>query len=76
VSLIEGHHGVGLASKIAEMCLHGIPRGENNSQRLSVAAELGIRHPKLTAILPEMRSSFSGTGYDAVKQKDCRALHA
>jgi transcriptional regulator GlxA family with amidase domain len=59
VSLIEEHHGTGLATKVAEMCLHGIPRGESNKQRLSIAAELGVRHPKLSAILNDMRAGFA-----------------
>ncbi|MEI7598464.1 MAG: GlxA family transcriptional regulator [Aestuariivirga sp.] len=60
VSLIEENHGTGLATKVAEMCLHGIPRGEGNKQRLSIAAELGVRHPKLSAILNDMRAGFAG----------------
>ena len=60
VSLIEEHYGTGLATKVAEMCLHGMPRGESNKQRLSVAAELGVRHPKLSAILNDMRAGFAG----------------
>lgn len=60
VSLIAEHYGAGLATRVAEMCLHGLPRGEGNLQRLSVAAELGIRHPKLSAILTEMREGFAG----------------
>lgn len=60
VSLIEEHYGTGLATKVAEMCLHGMPRGESNKQRLSVAAELGIRHPRLSAILNAMRDGFAG----------------
>lgn len=59
VSLIEEDHGTGLATKVAEMCLHGMPRGESNKQRLSIAAELGVRHPKLSAILNDMRAGFA-----------------
>lgn len=59
VSLIEEHHGSGLATRVAEMCLHGMPRGESNKQRLSIAAELGVRHPKLSAILGDMRAGFA-----------------
>lgn len=60
VSLIEEHYGTGLATRIAEMCLHGMPRRESNKQRLSIAAELGIRHTLLTAILEDMRNGFAG----------------
>ena len=60
VSLIEEHHGVGLATKVAEMCLHGQPRGGSNNQRMSIAAEIGLRHPTLVKILQDMRSGFAG----------------
>lgn len=59
VSLIEEHYGTGLATRVADMCLHGMPRRENNRQRLSIAAELGIRHTLLTAILADMRNGFA-----------------
>ncbi len=59
VSLIEEQHGTGLATKVAEMCLHGLPRSEDNKQRLSIAAELGLRNPKLAAILRDMRERFA-----------------
>lgn len=59
VSLIEEHYGTGLATRVAEMCLHGMPRRENNQQRLSIAAELGIRNSLLTTILDDMRKSFA-----------------
>ena len=60
VSLIEEHHGTGLATKVAEMCLHGQPRGGSNNQRMSIAAEIGLRHPTLVKILQDMRSGFAG----------------
>lgn len=60
VSLIEEHHGAGLATRVAEMCLHGQPRGESNNQRMSIAAEIGLRHPVLVSILNDMRTRFSG----------------
>ena len=60
VSLIEEHHGIGLATKVAEMCLHGRPRVGSNNQRMSIAAEIGLRHPTLVAILQDMKSGFAG----------------
>lgn len=71
VSLIEEQHGTGLATKVAEMCLHGLPRGENNKQRLSIGAELGVRHPRLAAILQDMRAGFA----DALSIEGLAAKH-
>lgn len=59
LGLIEEHYGSGLATKVAEMCLHGLPRGKDKKQRLSVAAEIGVRNPRLSAIVQDMRTSFS-----------------
>jgi len=60
LSIIEEHHGIGLATKVAEMCLHGQPRGASNNQRMSIAAEIGLRHPVLVSILQELRTGFAG----------------
>lgn len=59
VSLIKEHHGDGLAVQVLEMCLNtGHRLGERN-QRLSISAEIGIRHPKLVVMLNEMRRQFA-----------------
>lgn len=58
LSLIEDHHGSHLAMKVAEMCLHGLPRNANRTQRISIAAEIGLRHPILANIVQEMRTCF------------------
>lgn len=60
VSLIRDHHGSGLATRVAEMCLHGLPRGEADAQRLAAAAEPALRDPRLAAILAAMREGFAG----------------
>lgn len=60
VSLIEEHHGRGLAAKVAEMCLVGSPRSSSCNQRLSVSAELGVRHPVLASVLRDIRANFGG----------------
>jgi AraC family transcriptional regulator, carnitine catabolism transcriptional activator len=59
VALIEDHHGAGLASKVADMCLHGGRRVATNNQRVSIAAEIGLRHPALAQILETMQREFA-----------------
>lgn len=58
-SLIKDHHGEGLATRVLEMCLNSGHRLGDRNQRLSVSAEIGIRHPKLVDILNEMRADFA-----------------
>ncbi|MGE0005134.1 MAG: GlxA family transcriptional regulator [Parvibaculaceae bacterium] len=59
VSLIEEHYGAGLSGKVAAMCLHGGRRAGSSSQRVSTAAEIGLRHPVLVNILHRMKSDFA-----------------
>lgn len=59
VSLIKEHHGEGLATRVLEMCLNSGHRLGSRTQRLSVSAEIGIRHPRLVAILNEMKEKFA-----------------
>lgn len=59
LSLIEDDHGARLAMKVSEMCLHGLPRNANRSQRMSIAAEIEVRHPTLTSIVHELRTNFA-----------------
>lgn len=63
VSMVERQYGNGLATKVAEMCLHGKPRGGDHSQRLSISAELGLRHPALAKILLDLKAN-SGSELD------------
>lgn len=59
VSLIREHHGEGLATKVLEMCLNSGYRVGSKNQRMSLAAEIGDRHPKLIDILSDMKRRFA-----------------
>ena len=59
VSLIEEHHGEGLAGKVLDMCLMGERRPGAKNQRPPISAEIGLRHPVLVDVLREMRSRFT-----------------
>ncbi|MFN4143352.1 GlxA family transcriptional regulator [Aestuariivirga sp.] len=58
VSMIAEHHGEGLATRVLEMCLNSGHRVGSRHQRLSIAAEIGVRHPHLVDVLKEMNSRF------------------
>jgi AraC family transcriptional regulator, carnitine catabolism transcriptional activator len=72
VALIENHHGAGLASKVADMCLHGGRRVATNNQRISIAAEIGLRDPALARILETMQQTFA----DDIEVGDIADQHA
>ena len=59
VSLIKDHHGEGLATRVLEMSLNGGYRIGSKNQRMSIAAEIGIRHPKLVEILNDLKTGFA-----------------
>jgi transcriptional regulator GlxA family with amidase domain len=59
VSLIEEHYGDGLATRVLEMCLNTGRRIGSKAQRMSISAEIGIRHPVLVDVLRHMASRFS-----------------
>lgn len=59
VSLIEEHYGEGLATKVVEMCLNSGHRTGSKTQKMSIAAEIGLRHPILVEVLREMRERFT-----------------
>ena len=59
VSLIEEHHGEGLAAKVLEMCLMGERRPGAKNQRPPISAEIGLRHPVLVEVLRQMKTRFA-----------------
>lgn len=59
VSLIKEHHGDGLATRVLEMCLNSGYRVGSKNQRMSLAAEIGVRDPKLIDIMMDMKNRFA-----------------
>ncbi|MEL6483010.1 MAG: GlxA family transcriptional regulator [Pseudomonadota bacterium] len=55
--LIGKHHGEDMAATVADTLLHMPVRGEQDEQRLSVPARIGVRHPKLIEIIQTMERS-------------------
>ncbi|MEM1385099.1 MAG: GlxA family transcriptional regulator [Pseudomonadota bacterium] len=57
LQLIAEDHGPELSSLIADCLIHMPARGDNDEQRLSVPARIGVRHPKLVQIIQTMERS-------------------
>ena len=56
--LIGAEFGSELANSIADQMIHTSIRTEKDSQRLSIPTRIGVRHPKLSAVLELMESSL------------------
>lgn len=57
LQIIADDHGTDLSSLIADCMVHMPARGDNDEQRLSVPARIGVRHPKLVQIIQTMERS-------------------
>jgi transcriptional regulator GlxA family with amidase domain len=51
-------HGPDLASKIADQMLHTAIRNGRDHQRLSIATRIGIRHPRLAAVVARIEANL------------------
>ena len=58
LALIARQHGTALASNVAEMMLHSPIRHNSETQRMSLPARIGARHPKLVNIIGEMEGNL------------------
>ncbi len=54
LNLIGRRHGHALAAAIADQCMHDRIRDRHDRQRMSLPARLGVRHPKLLAVIEAM----------------------
>lgn len=55
--IISDEHGVELAALVSEQILY-TARGPNAEQRLSVPGRIGVRHPRLVAIIRSMEANL------------------
>ena len=58
LELISEQHGLELAGDVAEQIMHERIRGHDEHQRLSLPGRLGVRHPKLLAIIETMENNL------------------
>lgn len=55
---IRSDYGAELATWVADQMVYTAPRAENQSQRISMASRLGVRHSKLLTAIELMRSNL------------------
>ncbi len=58
LNLIGRQHGHTLAAAIADQCMHDRIRDRHDRQRMSLPARLGVRHPKLLAVIELMEQNL------------------
>ena len=56
--LIGKEFGADLANSVADQMIHTATRTEKDDQRLSIPTRIGVRHPKLAAVLDLMQRSL------------------
>ena len=58
LKLIARSHGAELANLVADQLIHTAIRSDRDEQRLSIPARIGVRHPKLAAVIARMESAI------------------
>jgi len=58
LNLVGRQHGQELAGQVAEQALHDRIRDHHDHQRMSLPVRLGIRHPKLLAVIQAMEKNL------------------
>lgn len=56
LTLIAKAHGSGLANSVADQLIYASMRTERDTQRLSIPARIGVRHPKLARVIEIMEN--------------------
>ena len=56
--VITGQHGFALASAVSDQFIHERIRDRHDHQRMALPARLGVRHPKLIAVIEKMEQSL------------------
>ncbi len=56
--LIAADHGEALANDVADQLIYSQLRTDRDTQRLSVPARIGVRHPRLAAVIKRMEENI------------------
>jgi transcriptional regulator GlxA family with amidase domain len=70
LKLIAEDHGEALASEVADQLIYSQIRTDQDTQRLSVPTRIGVRHPKLSAVIQIMEQNLEEPISPAVLAKD------
>ena len=68
--LIARKHGPELANRIADQMIHTALRTERDEQRLSIPTRIGVRHPKLAAVIATMEGAIEDPVSPALLAQD------
>ena len=58
LKLIADAHGPDLAAQVADGLIHPSVRSERDEQRMSIPTRIGVRHPKLAAVIKRMEDNI------------------
>ena len=58
LNVIARQHGHELAANVADLFMHERIRDHHDHQRISLPVRLGVRHPKLLAVIEQMESNL------------------
>ncbi len=70
LSLIASEHGEALANDVADQLIYNQLRCDRDSQRLSVPSRIGVRHPKLAAVIRTMEENIEEPMSPSVLARD------
>ena len=70
LKLIADDHGEDLANAVADQLIYSSIRTDQDTQRLSVPTRIGVRHPKLSAVIQMMESNIEEPISPSVLAKD------
>ena len=56
--LVASAHGDALAAEVADQMLHTVIRTDQDRQRLSIPTRIGVRHPRLAAVITRMETNL------------------
>jgi len=70
LKLIANDHGEDLANAVADQLIYSSIRTDQDTQRLSVPSRIGVRHPKLSAVIQMMEQNVEEPISPSVLAKD------
>ncbi len=57
LKLVAADHGEDLANEVADQLIYSSIRTDQDTQRLSIPTRIGVRHPKLSAVIQRMEAN-------------------
>jgi AraC family transcriptional regulator, glycine betaine-responsive activator len=70
LKLIARRHGSDLANLVADQLIHTAIRSDRDEQRLSIPTRIGVRHPKLAAVIHTMEENIEEPISPAILAQD------